>query len=204
MKKIILRSFKKMPQGKLNSFATIIATRMAENTLFSTFKPQVDELKALNDAFTTALANASNGGREFTAIKDRCMIAVVEQLDNLADDVDKLAKGDEVIVFAAGFEVRKTPEPIDELSTPKNFTLLNAPKTGEIKAKWKAQGGVVNYAIEYQIKGEQEWKNSTYTTSSEIILKGFEMGTYVSVKVCGIGRKGLKSDFTEPATVLVL
>lgn len=174
MKKIILRSFKKMPQGKLNSFATIIATRMAENTLFSAFKPQVDELKALNDAFTTALANASNGGRELTAIKDRCMIAVVEQLDNLADDVDKLAKGDEIIVFAAGFEVRKTPEPIDELSTPKNFTLFNAPKTGEIKAKWKAQDGVVRYRVSNQRRARMEKQHLHHQQRNH--FKGFRDG----------------------------
>ena len=204
MKKIISRTFKKMPQGKLNSFTTVITTKMTDDNRFIALKPQVDELKTLNVNFATALANASSGGVELTIIKDRCMAAVIDALDDMADDVDKLANGDETIVYAAGFEPRKTPEPISEIEPPKNFTLVNAPKTGEIKAKWKAQAGVVNYVIEYQVKGEEKWQNGTYTTSSEIILKGFNMGSFVSVKVCGVGRKGLKSDFTEPATVLVL
>ena len=98
------------------------------------------------------------------------MAAMIDELDDLADEVDKLVNGDEAIVYTAGFEPRKIPEPIDKIGVPKNFTLVNASKTGEIKAKWKEQNGVVNYVIEYQVKGEEKWQNDTYTTSSEIVL----------------------------------
>ena len=204
MKKKVLRSYKKMPQAKLLSFANAISTRMSENELFVAFKIEVDDLKASSSAFSTALVNAADGGRQFTIIKDRCMDVVLTNLDDLADSVDKLAKGDEVIINASGFEVTKTPDSIEALSTPKNFEVLNAPRTGEIKASWKPQAGVTNYGIEYRLKDETNWKNGTYTSRSQVILKDFEMGSYVFVRIYAIGRAGLKSDYTEPAMVLVL
>ena len=204
MKKKVQRSYKKMPQGKLNSFANAVYTRMSENELFGAFKTEVDDLKAANVAFSTALTNASDGGRQLTIIKDRCMEVVLDKLDDLANSVDKLAKGNEVIILASGFEVTKTPEPIDELTTPKNFEVLNAPRTGEIKASWKPQAGATNYGIQYRLKDETEWKNGTYTSKSQVILKNFEMGDYVFVRIYAIGRAELKSDYTEPVMVLVL
>ena len=204
MKKKVLRSYKKMPQGKLNSFANAVSTRMSENELFVALKTEVDELKVANAAFSTALTNASDGGRPLTIIKDRCMEVVLDKLDDLANSVDKLAKGNEVIILASGFEVTKTPEPIEELTTPKNFEVLNAPRTGEIKASWKPQAGATNYGIQYRLKDETEWKNGTYTSKSQVILKNFEMGDYVFVRIYAIGRAELKSDYTEPVMVLVL
>ena len=35
-----------MPQGKLNSFANAVSTRMSENELFVALKIEVDDLKA--------------------------------------------------------------------------------------------------------------------------------------------------------------
>jgi hypothetical protein len=129
---------------------------------------------------------------------------VIDQLIDLADSVEKLAKGDDVVVIAAGFEVRPEPVAIKEISTPTNLSIVNAPKTGEVKLTWKRDYGVVNYGILYQIQGEIEWKNGTYSTTREAILSGFVPGTIVNAKIYALGHRGLKSDATEPVSVMVI
>jgi hypothetical protein len=204
MKKKVSRAFKKMQQAKLSTFSNTIGMRMSEDVQFSSFKTDVDALKALNDALSIALSNAADGGKSLTVIKDRCLVAVIEKLDQLANDVERFADGDEVIIMAAGFEVRAAPVEIKEISTPTNLTVINAPRTGEIKACWENQYGVVNYGILYQLQGETEWKNGTYSTTREVILSGFVPGSIVNVKIYAMGRRGLKSDNTEPVSVMVI
>lgn len=204
MKKSISRTFKRMPQAKVSIFSVSIFTRMSENPIFIEFKDTVAELKVLNDDLSIALSNAVDGGRPLTIIKDRCLDAVKSKLDDLADDVDRFSKGDEVIIMAAGFEVRAEPVEIKEISTPSNLVIVNAPKTGEVKLTWKREYGVVNYGILYQLQGETEWRNGTYSTSREVILTGFTPGSIVSAKIYAMGRRGLKSDATEPVSVMVI
>jgi hypothetical protein len=204
MKMLISRSFNRMPQAKLTNFSSTVYMRMSEDPQFVGFKNSIDELKVLNEALSVALSNAADGGKALTVIKDRCLEAVVNRLGYLANDVEELAKGDEVIVLAAGFEVRLAPTPIKDISIPSNLTVVNAPRSGEIKASWKTQYGVVNFGILYQIQGETEWRNGTYSTSKEVILSGFNPGTVVSVKIYAIGNRGLKSDATEPVSVMVI
>jgi hypothetical protein len=193
-----------MPQAKLSTFSDAIYTRMSENQMFIEFKASVDELKTLNEALSVAMSNALDGGKSNTIIKDRCLETVKDKLNDLADDVDRLANNDEVIIMAAGFEVRPDPVEIKDISTPTNLTIINAPKTGEVKVSWKREYGVVNYGILYQLHGETEWRNGTYSTTREVILSGFAPGSIVNVKIYAMGRRGLKSDATEPVSVMVI
>jgi hypothetical protein len=41
-------------------------------------------------------------------------------------------------------------------------------------------------------------------TNKEVILSGFNPDTIVSVKIYAIGNRGLKSDATEPVSVIVI
>lgn len=204
MKQIVSKSFKRMPQAKLSNFSVTVQTRMSANPLFIDFKTSVDELKVLNDAFSVAMTNAADGGKSLTIIKDRCLEAVKDKLTDLADDVERFAKGDEVIILDAGFEVRTEPVEIKTIDTPTNLAIINAPKTGEVKVTWKKEYGVVNYGILYQVQGDTEWRNGTYSTSREVTLSGFEPGKIVSAKIYAMGYRGLKSDATEPVSVMVI
>ena len=204
MKSIVSMSYKRMPQTEVNSFASTVYQRMTDDAQFKSLKPQVDQLKVLNTAFEVALANAAFGGTDRTRAKNDCFEALLNQLDNIAVAVNTLANGHDLVAMAAGFDVRRAPKPVNELSTPSGLMVENAPRTGAIKARWSVDPAVVNYAIEHQVKGATEWKNGTYSTSREAVLSGFPSGSYVMIKICGLGRKGLKSDWTEPVGVWVI
>jgi hypothetical protein len=75
---------------------------------------------------------------------------------------------------------------------------------GAIKASWKEQAGAINYGILYQVDGETEWRNGTYTTSKEVVLSGFKSGTIVWIKVYAMGTREIKSDASDPVSVTVI
>lgn len=204
MKNIILLSFKRMTQKDANSFASSITQRMTDDTQFADLKPMVEVVKVLNEAFTVAFANAVHGGTDRTRVKNDCFDALITKLDELAQEVERKAKGDENIALSAGFDIRKPAKPIQDLSTPAGLSVENAPRTGAIKLRWESNPAVVNYAIEHQVKGEETWKNGTYSTSSDAVLSGFSSGSYAMVRICGLGRKGLKTEWTEPVGVWVI
>ena len=204
MKKIIKRSYKRMKQDKANSFANVIHQRMKDDPQFAHLLPAVTELKTRNTAFELADANAADGGKKLTIIKNECFQAMLDQLDEVADGVEFMAKGDTKIALDAGFELVAEPRSINSIATPTGLTAEdNKDYTGYVNVKCKPDKDVVNYGIEYQKAGATTWQNGTTSTSSSVTLTGLEAGAYYNVRIYANGRKGLKSDPTVPVTVLV-
>lgn len=204
MVRMISRDFKKYPQEKLSSFSASIAQRMTTDERFVAFRVSVDELKVLNDALATAASNAVNRDKEMIAIKAKCMDNVNSKLDIIAVNIELVANGDDVLVMASGFELYKKPTKLTQLLPPTDLKAINDPDVGAIKVSWKEQVGAVNYGILYQLEGETEWRNGTYTTSKEIVLTGFKSGANVSVKVYAMGTREIKSVACEPVSVWVI
>ena len=204
MVRMISRDFKKYSQVKLSGFSASIVLRMTSDLRFAAFNKDIDELKILNEALATAASDAVNRDKQMIAIKNKCMSAVNEKLDVIAVNIELMANGDEILVMASGFELYKKSTPITQLLAPTGLELVNDPVAGSIKASWKEQPGAINYGILYQIEGETIWRNGTYTTSRDVVLSGFESGSYVSVKIYAMGTREMKSDTTEPVGVWVI
>lgn len=202
---IIVLSYKKLPQAGLNTFASTVYQKMTEDAQFVGLKTWVDALKIANDEFTTALANAFRGNEAQTIAKNKCWDVVIQCLDKLAYEVNGVANGNEEIAKDAGFDVRKAPKEVKEVAMPTNLVALNLnDKTGAVSLSWKCDStGVVQYAVEYQIQGEETWRNGTYSTSKSVVLTGIEPRSFILVKTRSMGRKELKSDWTQPVGVLV-
>ena len=202
---IIVLSYKKLPQADLNTFASTVYQKMTEDAQFVGLKPWVDALKIANDEFTIALANALRGSEAQTNAKNKCWDVVIKCLDRVAYEVNGVANGDEEIAKNAGFDVRKASKEIKEVAIPTNLVALNlVDKTGAVSLSWKCDTtGVIQYAVEYQIQGEEKWHNGTYCTSKSVVLTGFEPRSFILVRTRSMGRKELKSDWTQPVGVVV-
>jgi hypothetical protein len=204
MKKRIKRGFRRTTQDKGYSFVSTVCQRMKSDGRFETLLAHVNELDARNTAYQLSNANAVNGGKLLIRIKNADYLEVMNQMDTVADYLELLAQGDDLLILAAGFELAEEPKAINELTMPTGVKVINDPdRTGTVKVKWDTNKTTVTTALEYQNKGETAWNNGTYSTSSSAELTGIEAGTYIYVRIYGIGRKGLKTDPTEPVMVLV-
>ena len=204
MKKIIKRGYKRMTQDKAISFANVVYLRMKDAAQFADFTANVTELKVRNTAFEVADGNAADGGKKLTIVKNECFDAMIEQLDEVADQIEYIAKGNEKLALDAGFELVSEVKSINAIAPPTGLKAENnVDRSGVVNLKWKMDKNVVNYGIEYQKEGETAWRNGTFSTSSSAILAGLEAGFYYNIRIYANGRKQLKSDTTDYVTVLV-
>ena len=194
---IISLSFKRLPAPELSTFANNVCLKMEQDPQFSDLKPQVDELKIKYKAFTVALSNASDGGSPLIAAKNKSMDVLNNQLVVITYFVNMLAKKDEEVAKAAGFEVYASSNSITRLAKPGNLTIKQDDALGAVKLSWEKVPGAVNYGIETLKKGETAWKNGKYTTRKEIILTGLEPGTYIEFRNRALGCNELESEYSN-------
>jgi hypothetical protein len=204
MKRIIKRSYKRGSQDKANSFGNVIYQRMKEDAQFVSLLPVITELKVRTTAFEVAAANAADGGKKFTMIKNECFEAMINQLDEVADHVEFLAKGDEKVALDAGFELVSAAKSINDIAMPVVVKAENDPDhTGVALFKLIVDKNAVNTGVEYQKIGETTWQNGGFTTSSIATVTVSEVRITYNFRFYSNGRKGLQSDKTEPVPVLV-
>lgn len=206
MKKLINRgAYKRVPQPVGSSKGFNVYQNMKDNPLFIAHQGEVDELKVRRDLYEVANAKAANGGKLLTIEKNKCYDAFLVQMDKVADKVEEQADGNEDIATAAGFDTVKEAKSITDLPMPKGLTVVNAERSTEAKVMWKPQPNVTTYAIEYQLPGETIWRNGTYSTNSRnTIISGLPVEGITLFRICALGRKGIKSEWTEPVGLRVI
>ena len=206
MKKTISRgAYKRVSQSEGSSIGFKVYQKLTTDPQFVAFVPKAEILKAQRDAYDVANAKAVNGGSILIGQKNAAYDLFIEQMDKVADDIEMLADGDTGIAQAAGFPIVKAAEAITDLSMPKGLEAVNAERSGAIKISWKPDPNAINYGIETQAEGSTVWQNGKYSTSSRNnILTGYASGVQLLVRIYSIGRRGLKSEATDPVRVLVI
>jgi hypothetical protein len=204
---IALNAFTKLSQDALSVYANQVITSMTSNKQFSSLKTEIEALKKCYEAYSVALVNNINGGRIATLEKDNCKTALLEQLSSIALLVELLAKGEESIILAAGFSVRKAANSYSSLTPPSVLKITNESDKGIVTIQLEKVAGATVYGIEKRIKTESSpdagWTNGDYTSACRTQLKGLESGKIYQFKFRAIGSKGLVSDWSAMQELLV-
>ena len=204
MKFIVSLGFKKLRQAEQMMFARTVEVKMTNNTYFKTLVADVEALKLANDALTIAVADADEGNKEQTIIKNNCFKAVIDLLDDLGGKVNAVANGNDLIVISSGFKLNKTPAPVSEISIPFYVELENTTTAGEARVKWKCEDfGVNNYSVEYQIKGEETWRPAGTPSAKELYIASIPQGAIVSVRVCSNGTRSRQSEWVYTLPLMI-
>lgn len=206
MKKVVLIAFTKLGQDALSVYAYNVLTLMMSDEQFTSLDVDVAELKKCYDAYVLALNNNVNGGRVATIEKNKCKKVLTVQMSTVALLVNNLAKGDESIIMAAGFDVRKSSESYDSLAAPNVRKLINETTAGLVTVQLSKVAGATNYGIEKRIKPEGEetaWMNGEYSSALKFQLTGLESGKTYQFHFRSIGNKGLVSPWSSILEVLV-
>ena len=203
-----ITAFKQLNQGSLATYANNVITLMTENPLFVSLSANVAELKTGYDAYIVALANNVNGGRIATIDKDKCKKDVEKQLTKVALLVDILANGQESIIMAAGFNVRKAEmTTYTALKAPNVLKLVNESEAGIVTIELEKVPGATNYGIEKRIvlEGQPDtpWTNGDYTSACKTQIKGLESGKTYQLHFRAIGNGGLVSPWSAVSDLLV-
>lgn len=203
MRSLIVTTYKRLQQADLGVFTNNVISKMTADSQFSGLSLAVQALKLCYDAFQEAVSKADNGGKLDTMLKNVKKEEMMNQLDNVARQVDVLANEDVFVILAAGFEVRKAPVPLTTLPAPTGLVGSDGERTGEALVKWSAVPNAAIYAIERRKKGETAWQNGTYSTAASIILKGIEPDTRLEVRISVKGTKEISSDYSQIIEILV-
>jgi hypothetical protein len=207
MKLVNSSEFRRLSQAGLATFSSNVVNLMTTNPIFTSLTAEVTELNKRTEAYSVALTNNVNGGRLQTIEKDKCLKDVLDQLTITAFLVDVLANGDESVILAAGFSIRKAPTNYTYLAAPIILKAENEKAPGVAKIEIEKVAGATNYGIEKRIIVDGQpagaWTNGEYTSSAKTTIENLQSNTDYEFRLRAIGSKGLVSEWSAMVSVRV-
>jgi hypothetical protein len=182
-----------------------IITAMTGNPKYATPSPTLAVITTARNEFTTAIANAADGGKELTAIKNAKRAALCALLRELASYVAVACKGDLADLLSSGFPIQKPNRtPAGVLPAPATPVLTLGARTRELDATTERvpNGFVYNWRAALA-SAPTQYVKLMQTTAASTTFVGLTPGQIYLVGVNVVGSQG-PSDWSDNAQLMVV
>ena len=208
MVKILLKHLT-LSQTNLTLHTELIHQKMNNNPTYVELQPLVTALRTLIDAYSAALLNAADGGKDRTKAKNKAKDELNKLMTKLAKTMEINAndqaegEGDD-FATNAGFQIQETTtkKKITVIEVPSNFNVVNDTKKGVIILTWERVEGAITYAFE-ELEDNGSWKNGRYCNQTSMTLSGFTLGAKKLFRIKAIGLDTKTSEWSEPVEVWI-
>lgn len=176
------------------------------NAHFPTPAPTLASVSTALAAFTAALAQAVNGGKEMTVAKNARRAELASLMRQLASYVTLTSDGDMEKLLSSGFPYQKPVQtPVGILPAPVAPTLNLGQQSGTLDASTSAIYGAATYNWRLALASAPTvFVQTAQTTGSRrITFKNLTPGQTYNVEVNAVGSSG-PSDWSDPSTLMVV
>lgn len=195
--------FTRLSDGDLGGFGNTVSTKLENNSYFTTLPFPITRLKTEVTVFTTAVANAAQGGTQLTAVKNAARDTVLESLRVLAAYVQSAGQNSLEIILSSGFEVNKTDRTRKPLDKPVITNIDNFAST-QLMIGMPPVDNARAYEFRTRV-GSGDWKNAgIYTKARGVILGEFVPGATYDIQSRAVGGTTGYSDWSDPVSHMAM
>jgi hypothetical protein len=175
------------------------------NIIYAVLAPLLVALTAACDALDEANQEVIfNGGKIAYDNKRNCEVTLRAQITNIGEQVQVISGGDKAKILSAGFEVRRSPEPITHLDQPQDLRARLTGYMGKVALDWNVVLGARYYKV-FMTAGDPTlatgWELVGSTTKSRFTLEDLVPGKYYSFRVNAVGAR-TESTYSDNATLM--
>lgn len=182
-----------------------IIIAMTGNTSYPSPAPTLLVIKTALDDFSTACANAADGGVTLTAIKNDKRAVLAALLRKLTGYVQLTCNGDLTVLLTSGFPIQKPQrQPIGALPAPTNVAVNFGTRSGGLDAVMPPVFGsaIYNWRL---TKAETPTVvlQTGQTTAARNSFSGLTPGVVYVIQANAVGSAG-PSDWSEPVSQMAV
>ena len=195
--KIGLRNLK--CQDKI-ALALRIQTGLEETQTFKGASVLIEELEKSRALLEKAIEISAFGDKRGIASRNLLEKRIDDVIRKAAAFVNHESNGDESLILATGFELRKRNNKPLDLTKPKELRIERTENSGELKLNWKPVKNSRNYMVQFGLKissKETTW-DTHFSTRCTCILDALKPGKIYRIRILAVGAKGV----SQPSEVL--
>ena len=182
-----------------------IIVSMTNNANYPSPTPTLAPITTAKNDFAQAIANAADGGKELTLIKNEKRAALAALLRELAAYVSVACKGSMPVLVGSGFPTWKpTRTPAGDLPAPGAPTLGLGVRSGQLTASTTPVPNGYTYNWRVSLPGNPpDIKVRVQTTAASNVFDNLTPGQIYLVDVNVVGSAG-PSDYSDNSQLMVV
>jgi hypothetical protein len=183
---------------------TTILEWMKNNPKYPTPSPTLAVVQTAFDAYKVATADAAQGGKENTAIRNARRAELVSLLRQLANYVSATANGDMEALLSSGFPPQKDVRtPIGPLPAPNAPVVSQGPVTGSATAVTTPVYGAFTYNWRLALASAPTvYVQTKQSTGARFTFEGLTPGQVYNVELNAVGAAGI-SNWSDDGSLMV-
>jgi hypothetical protein len=192
-------------QGSFTDKVTAVLQWMTNNPSYPNPAPALGTVQTAFDTYKVATADASQGGKQNTAVRNARREELNGLLRQLASYVSATANGNLEVLMSSGFPVQKASRtPVGPLPAPDAPTVVQGPVTGSLKATSTPLYGASSYNWSVALQSAPDTDVQTaQTTGARAEFTGLTPGQTYVVSLNAVGTAGV-SNWSDGGTLMVV
>lgn len=195
--KIGLRNLKCQDKIEL---ALRIQTGLEETKALQGASALIEELEKSRILLEKAIEISAFGDQRGIASRNLFEKRIDDVIRKAAAFVNHESNGEESLIVAAGFELKKRNNKPSDLSKPKELRIERTENSGQLKLNWKPVKNSRNYIVQFGLKipaKDTTW-DTHFSTRSTCILDALKPGKIYRIRILAVGAKGV----SQPSEVI--
>jgi hypothetical protein len=197
----LLRSYSKLPDGRLGEFGLSIAGAMDGNANFTTPSTSPAALTTQSNTFIASAATALDGTTEDTAAKKALRAALINTLDQLADYVELTAQNDPVKLASSGFRLASTNTSTAIIGTTAIIAVTNVAST-KLGLEFQIDPNAWLYEVEISTTPGVWVHAGIFTDPHDAVLTGLTPGTAYQIRARLMGSRNQIGEWCSPVSAM--
>ena len=192
-------------QGAFADRVAAILQWMTGNQSYPNPVPALGAVQTAFDSYKVAAADAAQGGKQNTAVRDARRQELTGLLRQLASYVSATDNGNLEVLISSGFPVQKPSRtPIGPLPAPDAPVVVQGPVTGSLKATSAPVYGASSYNWSVALLATPETDVKTaQTTGARAKFTGLTPGQVYLIALNAVGTSGV-SNWSDAGTLMVV
>ena len=179
--------FAKLSDPALDAFTENVVAKMTGHGTFPTPPVPPASLELLNTEFTEAMAQAADGGKANTIIKNQKRAVLIDALRQDALYVQAHSSNDPAIILSSGFNVSRLSGASTPLDTPQIEQIVNGVTT-TLELRATPITNAKAYDVQRSTDGGLTWIYATTSPQArQIVVTGLTPGTTYLFRMRAIG-----------------
>jgi len=198
-------NFAKLSVEELDQAVENTVTKMTADPLFADLAEEVGELGEELINYRAAVADATRGGKHATTVRDEVRAQLMNKLQLLALQVQRIANGDRAIILAAGFNHNKQPQPKGLCPRATGLQVVNGPLGScRVTLKVKSERTARTCRFGYRLAGGDERWVDVDSHSFSRVLEGLQQFAEYEFRCTYIGSNPDVLNYSETVTATVI
>ena len=164
------------------------------NVTYPTPAPTLVAITAACDALDLAnQAYEFNRGKLEKQTRDSAFLVLKDLIRELGGYVQSKCNGDKDLILSAGFDVRRSNDPIGQLPAPQNMRAIVTPYPGRLEVRWKGVRGRLMYQLYITHKDPLDptgWTLLLQSSKNRHTVDGLESNTVYTFRAVALGAAG--------------